>query len=60
MGQKLHLYIKYHDGVMLRIDAVNLTKSVKRKWMSNRPEIKSHLIGLRVNDVCQISRSCDK
>ena len=32
----------------------NITKSVNRKWMSDRPEIESHDMGPRVNAVYQI------
>jgi hypothetical protein len=45
------LYAKYKK---------KLTKSVNRKWISDRPEIESHDMGLCVNAVCQISRGCDK
>jgi hypothetical protein len=34
----------------------NLTKPVKRKWIRNKPEIKSHSMGTRVKTLCQISR----
>jgi hypothetical protein len=38
----------------------NLTKSVNRKWISNTPEIESHIMGPCVDVVYQISKGCDK
>jgi hypothetical protein len=61
----LHMYTKYHEAVKcysnflpLTIDVENLTKSVNRKWISNRPEMVSHNMGPYVNAVNHISRGC--
>jgi hypothetical protein len=37
----LHLHTKYHEAMMLplTINGEHLTKSVNRKWMSDRPEL---------------------
>jgi hypothetical protein len=50
----------YENFLPLTTNVENLTKSVNRKWMSNRPEIESHGMGQCVNAVCQIPRGCDK
>jgi hypothetical protein len=33
---------------------------VNRKWISDKPKIESHGMGLCVNAVCQISRGTEK
>jgi hypothetical protein len=50
----------YENFLPLTIYVENLTKSVNRKWISNRPEIESQSMGPRINAVCQISKGCDK
>jgi hypothetical protein len=50
----------YENTLPLTINVEHLTKLIKRKWMSNIPEIESHDMGLHVNDVYQMSRDCDK
>jgi hypothetical protein len=67
------LYAKYQKAVMsscckncyenflpLTSDVENLTKLAHRKWMSDRPERKSHGMGSCADAVYQISRGCDK
>jgi hypothetical protein len=61
------MYTKYHEAVncylnilALTIDVENLTKSVNRKWMSNRPEMECHNMGPHVNAVNHKSRGCGK
>jgi hypothetical protein len=61
------MYTKYHEAVNcylnflpLTINVENLTKLANRKWMSDRPEMKSHGMGLCVNAVYHISKGCDK
>jgi hypothetical protein len=44
----------------LTINVENLTKSVNRIRMSDRPEIKSQSTGTFVNAIYQISKGCDK
>jgi hypothetical protein len=44
----------------LTINVENLTKLANRKWMSDRPEIKSHGMGPCVDAVYQVSRGYDK
>jgi hypothetical protein len=48
----LQMYKKYHEAVNcylnflpLTINVQNLTKLANRKWMSHRPELKSHGMG---------------
>jgi hypothetical protein len=56
------MFTKYHEAVNcflnflpLTIDVENLTKSVNRKWMSNRPEMESNNMGPHVNAVNHIA-----
>jgi hypothetical protein len=73
MENVLMMYAKYQETVIsscwknwyeiflsLTINVENLTKSVNRKWMSDRPEMESHSMGAYDNAVCLISTGCDK
>jgi hypothetical protein len=52
--------LKYENFLPLTIYVENLTKLANRKWMSDRPEIKSYGMGPCVDAVYQITKGCDK